>query len=119
MRVQKRNPWLYSLGVVLAAMVLSGSRAGADLTSDRPGSVTIWPKVIADGTRDTLITLTNTRNEEAYAHCEYVQGLGICRLSGAYCTLPSAAAVATAPACPGGAGDVCDFGRDPCQSLDF
>ena len=46
MRVQKRNPWLFSLGVVLAAMVLWGSQAGADVTSDRPGSVVIWPKVI-------------------------------------------------------------------------
>ena len=116
MRVQKRNPWLYSLGVVLAAMVLSGSRAGADVTSDRPGSVTIWPKVIADGTRDTLITLTNTRNEEAYAHCEYVNAIGFCTISGAFCTLPSTAAVASAPACPGGTGDVCEL---QWQSLDF
>ena len=68
MRVQKRNPWLYSLGLVLAAMALSGTQAGADVTSDRPGSVIIWPKVIADGTRDTVITLTNTRNEQAQAH---------------------------------------------------
>jgi hypothetical protein len=116
MRVQKLNPWLYSLGVVLAVMALSGSRAGADVTSDRPGSVTVWPKVIADGTRDTLITLTNTRNEEAYAHCEYVNGLGTCRLSGAYCTLPSSSAVPSVPACPGGTGDVCDL---QWQSLDF
>ena len=116
MRVQKRNPWLYSLGMVMAAMVLSGARAGADVVSDRPGSVTIWPKVIADGTRDTLITLTNTSNGQAYAHCNYVNGLGFCRLSGAYCTLPSASAVATAPACPGGAADVCDL---QWQELDF
>jgi hypothetical protein len=116
MRVQKRNPWLYSLGVVLAAMALWGTRAGADVTSDRPGSVVIWPKVIADGTRDTLITLTNTRNEQAYAHCEYVNGIGICRQSGAYCTLPSEDAVSAAPACPGGDADICDLNW---QSDDF
>jgi len=116
MRVQKRNPWLYSLGVVLAAMALWGTRAGADVTSDRPGSVVIWPKVIADGTRDTLITLTNTRNEQAYAHCEYVNGIGICRVSGAYCTLASEDAVASAPSCPGGDADVCDLAW---QSDDF
>ena len=38
MRVQKRNPWLYGLGVVLAAMVLSGSQAGADVTAIDSGS---------------------------------------------------------------------------------
>ena len=120
MRVQKRNPWLFSLGVVLAAMVLSGSQAGADVTSDRPGSVTIWPKVIADGSRDTLITLTNTRNEEAFAHCEYVNGIGICSVSGAYCTLPSSTAVAAFPACPGGPADVCNFDiPEAWQTLDF
>jgi hypothetical protein len=105
MRVQKRNPWLFSLGVVLAAMVLLGSRAGADVT-DKPGSVVLWPKVIADGTRDTLITLTNTRNEQAYAHCEYVQALGICAVDGAFCSVPDAA-----PGSPGSCapipGNVC------------
>jgi hypothetical protein len=117
MRVQKRNPWLFSLGVVLAAMALSGSRAGADVTSDRPGSVVIWPKVIADGTRDTLITLTNTRNEEAYAHCEYTNGIGLCSQSGANCTLPNVEAPNPEfPACPGGPTDVCDLRW---QTLDF
>lgn len=109
MRVQKRNPWLYSLGVVLAAMALWGTRAGADVTSDRPGSVVIWPKVIADGTRDTLISLTNTRNEQAFAHCEYINGIGICRLSGQYCTLPIEDAAPDALPCPGGVTDICDL----------
>jgi hypothetical protein len=90
-------------------MALWGTRAGADVTSDRPGSVVIWPKVIADGTRDTLITLTNTRNEQAYAHCEYINGIGICRLSGQYCTLPTEAAAPDALPCPGGVTDVCDL----------
>ena len=31
MRVQKRNPWLFSLGVVLAAMALWGTQAGCGL----------------------------------------------------------------------------------------
>lgn len=116
MRVQKRNPWLVGLGLVLAAMALSGTRAGADVTSDRPGSIVIWPKVIADGTRDTIITLSNTRNETAYAHCVYINAIGICRTSGALCTLPSEEAVANAPSCPGGPTDICDLG---CQADDF
>jgi hypothetical protein len=109
MRVQKRNPWLYGLGMVLAAMALLGTRAGADVTSDRPGSVVIWPKVIADGTRDTIISLTNTSNTQAFAHCEYVNGIGFCRNSGAYCTLPTEDAAPDALPCPGGATDICDL----------
>jgi hypothetical protein len=115
MRVQKRNPWLNSLGVVLAAMALWGAQAQADVSSDKPGSVVIWPKVIADGTRDTLITLTNTRNEQAYAHCEYVQALGICALTGSFCSVPGAA-----PGSPGACepitGNVC---TQQWQSADF
>jgi hypothetical protein len=115
MRVQKRNPWLFSLGVVLAAMVLWGSQAGADTTSDRPGSVVIWPKVISDGSRDTLITLTNTSNSTVFAHCVYVNAIGICRSSGAFCTLPSNI-VGEEPACPGGLSDICDLDW---SALDF
>jgi hypothetical protein len=115
MRVQKRSPWLNGLGVVLAAMALWGAQAQADVSSDKPGSVVLWPKVIADGTRDTLITLTNTRNEQAYAHCEYVQALGICSVTGSFCSVPNAA-----PGSPGAcepiAGNVCD---QQWQSADF
>src|SRR5262245_26596365 len=108
MRVQNRNPWLYGLGVVLAAMVMWGSRAGADVTSDRPGTIVMWPKVISDGTRDTLITLTNTGNDEANAHCQYVNAIGFCRLSREFCTLPSPENDGVEKQCPGGIADVCD-----------
>jgi hypothetical protein len=74
--------------MVLGALALWGTRAGADVTSDRPGSVVIWPKVIADGTRDTLIALTNTSNSQAYAHCEYILGTGVCSLTPQYCSIP-------------------------------
>jgi hypothetical protein len=115
MRVQKRSPWLKGLGVVLAAMALWGTQAQADVSSDKPGSVVIWPKVIADGTRDTLITLTNTRNEQAYAHCEYVQALGICSVTGSFCSVPNAAP-GSPGACEPVAGNVC---TQQWQSADF
>jgi hypothetical protein len=100
MRLQKRSPWLAGLGVVLAVLALSGARAGADISSDKPGSVVVFPKVIADGTRDTLISLTNTSNMEAYAHCQYVLGTGFCSISGNICS--------TVFDCTGGVGDVCE-----------
>ncbi len=86
MRVQKRKAWLTGLAAVLAAIALTGGQAGADVASDKAGSVIIFPKVIADGTRDTLISLTNTWNSTAFVHCEYRQGLGTCLLNGAPCS---------------------------------
>src|SRR5579862_4125425 len=71
MRVLKQNPWLPSLGVLLAAVMIAGS-ARADVTTDEPGSIVIFPKVISDGTRDTLIQLTNTSNGSQHVTCVYV-----------------------------------------------
>jgi hypothetical protein len=71
MGVSKRNPWLYGLGVLLAVLVAYPGQVRADVTSDTPGSIVIYPKVIADGTRDTLIQLTNTSNMGTSAHCWY------------------------------------------------
>lgn len=81
MRVQKRSPWLASLAIGLAGLALFVGRANADIAIDRGGSATIFPKVVADGERDTLITLSNTSNMPLMAHCAYVQGAGICERS--------------------------------------
>jgi hypothetical protein len=58
--------------MLLAVLVVYGGRAQADITSDRAGSIIIFPKVIADGTRDTIIQITNTGNTPAFAHCFYI-----------------------------------------------
>ncbi len=113
MGVQKRIPWLYGLGLGLMALTLWGARAGADVTSDRPGSIVIWPKVIADGTRDTIIALTNTGNSTAYAHCWYTQGTGVCSLTPDFCSLT------TSNSCPpvtGGPPNTCIIN---CETRDF
>lgn len=119
MRVQKRGQWLRSLGVALAAIVLWGAQAQGQacegyVSDDKPGSVAIWPKVIADGTRDTLITLTNTRNELAFAHCEYVQALGICSTTEPLQFCIPRASSGSPDDCPG--TDVC---VEQWQSADF
>jgi len=115
MRVQKRSPWLNGLGAMLMAMALWGAQAQADVSSDKPGSVVIWPKVISDGTRDTVITLTNTRNETAYAHCEYVQALGLCSITGDFCD-PQATVLDSPGLCPAVTGNFC---ISQWQSADF
>jgi hypothetical protein len=79
MGLSKRNPWLAGLGVLLAGLVGYVGLARADVTSDAPGSIIIFPKVIADGTRDTLIQITNTKNVRTNAHCWYFNALDDCR----------------------------------------
>ena len=67
----KGNPGLLGLGVLLAVLAVSGGFARADVTGDQPGSIIVFPKVIADGSRDTLITITNVRNMPTIVHCIY------------------------------------------------
>lgn len=96
MGVLKRKSWLAHVVVALALVVLSGARAGAVVgqlsgtSTDRAGTLMLFPKVIADGTRDTMIQITNTMNTERQAHCIYVNGAGFCSVSQALCSPPPA-----------------------------
>jgi hypothetical protein len=46
--------------------------ASADVTTERSSSILVWPKVIANGERDTIIQISNTSNSLVRAHCFYV-----------------------------------------------
>lgn len=85
MCVIKRNPWLFGLGVLLAVLVVYGGHARADVTTDQSGSVVVFPKVIADGTRDTIIQIANKGNLGTSAHCIYVNNVGTCSITGELC----------------------------------
>lgn len=90
MRVLKRSPWLTGLALMLAFVALAGTRARADVTTDVAGSIVIFPKVIADGTRDTLIQITNTSNLQRTVHCLYVNASGACQFNpGVQCQVAS------------------------------
>lgn len=80
MRELKRSPWQCVLGVLLAAsaMVWSAGQARAEVTTDDAGSIVIYPKVVSDGSRDTLIQLSNRSNMPAFVHCFYVNTAGRC-----------------------------------------
>ncbi len=54
-------------------MLVAGA-ARADVTTERPGSILIFPKVVSDGTRDTIIQVTNTSNSLDTARCFYLDG---------------------------------------------
>ena len=81
MRGLKRNPWLFGLGVLLAVLVVYGGHARADVTTDQSGSIIVFPKVVADGARDTLIQIANTDTMPANAHCIYTNYSGNCSVT--------------------------------------
>ena len=80
MRELKRSPWLSVLGVLLATsgMMAVAVQTRADVTTDDAGSIVIYPKVVSDGTRDTLIELSNRSNMPAFVHCMYIDAGGQC-----------------------------------------
>jgi hypothetical protein len=69
MRRQRRRVGL--LGLAVASLGLC-SVASADVTTERSSSILVFPKVIANGSRDTIIQISNTSNSLVRAHCFYV-----------------------------------------------
>lgn len=59
------------LAIAIAVCAITAP-ASAQPTSDRPASIIVFPKVIANSTYDTTIQVTNTSNMQAYARCVYV-----------------------------------------------
>jgi hypothetical protein len=68
-------------GGLALALALLGSAARADTTTERSGSILIFPKVVYDADRDTFIQITNTSNSMVHLHCFYVNAVGFCRRS--------------------------------------
>jgi hypothetical protein len=52
--------------------------AEAATTTERSASILIFPKVVVDGTRDTLIQISNTNNSMVHANCFYVNAAPFC-----------------------------------------
>jgi hypothetical protein len=69
-RARRRLGFLVALWSVAAW----AGTASADITTEKGSSILVWPKIIANGTRDTLIQITNTSNSQVRAHCFYVNG---------------------------------------------
>ena len=61
--------WMGAL--VVATVLAAGVTARADVTTEESGSIVVWPKVVTDNERDTIIQLGNTGNTLVHAHCYY------------------------------------------------
>jgi len=57
---------------VMAAVMAFATAAHADNSVERPGSILIFPKVVRNATRDTVIQITNTGNMLNEVSCFYV-----------------------------------------------
>lgn len=77
--VRQRVIWY--AGLVVALGCLGRSLAVADVTSERPASILVFPKVVFDGDRDTMIQISNTSNSVVHLHCFYVNAEGFCQRS--------------------------------------
>jgi len=65
--------------VAVALLLLAGVMpSGAATTTELSSSILIFPKVVFDGSRDTLIQITNTSNSMVHAHCFYVNAAPLC-----------------------------------------
>ena len=61
----------------------------AAVTTEKSASILVFPKVIANGARDTIIQITNTSNTMRHAHCFYVNGALGSTVDGQPCSILS------------------------------
>lgn len=57
----------------------------AQVTSEDPASIIVFPKIVADGQRDTFVQITNVSSMATSAHCVYVDTAGACTVDGMPC----------------------------------
>ncbi len=76
MRIMKRNRGLGTFcAAAVGVLALAGVASAADywnVTTERSGSMVVFPKVIGTTQMDTIIRLANTGNPLAFVHCFYV-----------------------------------------------
>ncbi len=67
------RPFRLGLSALAAAAAIAAGAIGAraDVSTEESGSILIFPKVLNDGTRDTIIQISNTGNTLVHAHCFY------------------------------------------------
>lgn len=56
---------------VVAAALLLPTAGRADVTTDQPGAVLIFPKILVDGTRDTIVQISNASGVPIRTRCFY------------------------------------------------
>ena len=76
------------LGVALLALgLIGGGRATADIASDHPAAILVFPKLLVDTANglDTLIRISNVAETPVNVYCFYVNATPICSIPGGSC----------------------------------
>jgi hypothetical protein len=77
----------WTMAIATALVVAGGQGARADVASDRPAAIVVYPKIVVDSPSvDTVIRLTNTSDSPINVHCFYVDANSHCTSDGSICT---------------------------------
>jgi hypothetical protein len=79
------NTKLTLLGAAAAVGLVLSPMAQAATYSDTGAAVLIWPKIVVDASRDTVVSITNQSAQQRAAHCFYVNGNPRCENTGGVC----------------------------------
>jgi len=90
--------WGGRIALAVATLITAvGAATAAQVGTDQPASVLVFPKVIADGTYDTVIQITNVSSFAVPAICFYVDAS-----NGGYCSNAPVSCLADSDCAPGG-----------------
>ncbi len=78
------------IGVMLVALscgVFAGGRARADIASDHPAAILVFPKILVDTSTglDTVVRISNVSDTPLNVYCFYVNATPICSIPGGSC----------------------------------
>jgi len=59
---------------IVSLVVLCGVRAAADVTTDQPGAILVFPKIVSDASRETIVQISNAGGSAVHARCFYTNG---------------------------------------------
>ncbi len=122
MIVNRRSCLALALTIASFVLGLDRSPVRADVASDQPGAILVFPKILVDtsivplttrGRVDTLIRISNVSSRPATVHCFWVNANGHCHNSPGTVCNPRKFAVSTAQ-CPNNGLCIADW-----QETDF
>ena len=90
----------WTMAIATALVISGGQGARADVASDRPAAILIYPKIVVNSSAgiDTVIRLTNTSTAAPInVHCFYVNANSYCTNDGSICTDSCSGGGACAP----------------------
>jgi len=60
--------------LISLAVAIAVSGVNAEVSSDQPGAILVFPKVASDQTQDTIIQISNAAGAQVQARCFYING---------------------------------------------